>query len=261
MDINTYGAMPGNGAISVSVEAQVYSGPTILQLFGTLPIGSAAVDAGSSPTSFLRPGLLLGRKTSDGLLYQYNPVAVDGTEVALYPLAEGISMLSSAGVVEIKQGHLLMAGIIKASAILNLDLQARRQLILSGRFFIDDDTQSKPAFLPGPLREVDKATNYQVLVTDNGTLFTASAAANFTLPAIAQGLAFEFLNMADSNMAVVSTEGDNIVWDNDASCDSLAFSTTSHKIGGRLRFRANAAGSKWHVENLSPATCTVTAAT
>lgn len=261
MDIATYGAFPGNGAISNSVEAQVYSGPTILQLFGTLPIKSSTTDAGSTPTSFLRPALVMGKKTSDGLLYVYSPTAVDGTEIAYCILAEGISMLDAAGVAENKMGHVMMGGIIKSSAILNLDLQARRQLVLSGRYFFDDAPTSPAAFMGPPLHEVDKAANYQVLTTDNGTLFTASAAAAFTLPAIAQGLTFEFLNLADANMSVVSTEGDNIVWDNDASCDSLAFSTASHKIGGRLRFRANAAGTKWYVENLSPATCTVTAAT
>ena len=262
MDISTYGAFPGNGAISESLEAQVFSGPSNLQLFGTLPIKSSTTDAGSTPTSFLRPGLVMGKKTSDGLLYVYAPTAVDGTEVAYCILAEGISMLNASAVAEDKMGHVLLGGIIKASAILNLDNQARRQLLLSGRFFIDDDLQSKPAFLGLPLREVNKVADYTVVAADNGTLFTASTGAvNFTLPAIAQGLAFEFLNLVDANMTVTSAEGDNIVCQNDIAADSVAFSTASFKIGGWVQVQANAAGTKWYVKSFAGPTATVTVAT
>lgn len=258
MDLGTYGALPGSGTLSSSTEAQVWSGPQALQIPSTLPIKSSTTDAGSSPTSSLRPGLILGKKTSDGLLYVYSPTAVDGTEIAYCVLMEGISMLSSAGVVEDKMGHVLLGGILKASAILNLDTQARKQLVLSGRFFFDDALTSPQAFLGLPLHEVDKAANYQILATDNGTLFTTSAAVVFTLPAIAQGLAFEFLNMADANMSIASTEGDNIVAVHDVSADSITASTASNKIGARFLVHADAAGTKWLVRNYSPPTVLIT---
>lgn len=109
--------------------------------------------------------------------------------------------------------------------------------------------------------EVTKAIDYQVLVGDSGSILNATAAVVFTLPAIAAGLVFEFINLANSAMTIASTEGDNIVWDNDAAADSLAFSTTSHMIGGHLLFQANAAGTLWYVSNYSPQPCTVTVAT
>lgn len=108
--------------------------------------------------------------------------------------------------------------------------------------------------------ETNKAADYTVVAGDSGTLFTASAAVNFTLPTLAANLIFEFLNLADSAMTVTSAAGTDIVWDNNASRSSLAFSTTSHKIGGHLVFKSNAAGTKWYVTSLSPSTCTVTAA-
>ncbi|MGE3410133.1 MAG: hypothetical protein AB7I37_25340, partial [Pirellulales bacterium] len=97
------------------------------------------------------------------------------------------------------------------------------------------------------------------------TLFTttgASGAVTFTLPALAAGLGpFEFLNTVNQDMIIASAAGDDIVTDGDAAADSIAFSTASHKIGGRARFRANAAGTAWHVEILSPPACVVTVAT
>jgi len=106
---------------------------------------------------------------------------------------------------------------------------------------------------PIPL-EVAQTANYQVLVTDNGTLFTntgAGAAVVFTLPALAAGLVFEFLVTAAQSVTIASTAGTDMVFQGNAGRSSLAFSTASEKIGGRLRVQANAAGTKWLCSNLS----------
>ena len=111
------------------------------------------------------------------------------------------------------------------------------------------------SFMLSPLPlEVAKTANYQVLVTDNNTLFTntgAGAAVVFTLPAIAAGLCFEFLAVADFAITVASLAGSDLVWINDAAANSLAFSTSGEIIGGWLRVQANAAGTKWYVSNQS----------
>lgn len=109
-------------------------------------------------------------------------------------------------------------------------------------------------------QEVAKTASYTVLAKDNGTLFTttgASGTVTFTLPAIAPGLAFGFLNVVDQTMGVASAEGDNIVAINDASADSLTFSTSSQKIGAYLKVFSNSAGTKWHYEAYTSATITV----
>lgn len=112
--------------------------------------------------------------------------------------------------------------------------------------------------------ETAKTANYQVLVGDVGTLFTtagASGEVDFTLPAIAANLGpFEFHNQVDQIMKVISTEGTNMILDNNASATSLAFSTSSHKLGGRVSLQANAAGTKWLVRSYGPPSCTMTVA-
>lgn len=108
--------------------------------------------------------------------------------------------------------------------------------------------------------EIAKTANYTILPSDNGTLFTttgASGAVTFTLPAIKSGYVFGFLNVVDQNMAIASAAGDDIVTLNDASADSLTFSTSNEKIGAFVRIYSNHGGTKWLVEKLCSNTITV----
>ena len=265
MDIATYGGGSGTGALQSTAQASVLVGRVDVATPGTVPMSSAAVDAGSTPTTYLRAGLLLGKITSSGLYKAYDPASTDGSQVAVCVLAQEMSMLSSAGTAEVKDAHVALTGVLRASVLVNVDNMARRQLIASGKFLFDDEITGRLAFGGVPQSEVAKTADYTVVAADAGTLFTtlgASGAVNFTLPALAAGLGpFEFLCLADQNMTVTSAEGDNIVTDNDLSADSIAFSTASHKIGGHIQIWANGPGTKWYWRNMGPLTNTITIAT
>ena len=109
--------------------------------------------------------------------------------------------------------------------------------------------------------EVAKTANYTIVSGDNGKLFTNLGAAGtviFTLPALAVGpFKFGFLVVADFTVQISSAEGANIVAFNNASANSLAFSTGGAKIGGHLEFFSNADGTKWYVKVRSTNTITV----
>lgn len=262
MDIPAYGQQPGMGTLIETGQTAVITGRESRVERGTVVISSAAVDAGASPTTKLRSGLILGKITASGLYKQYDPAATDGSEVALLVLAEEMSTLDSAGAVANKEGHVFLVAVLQSANIIGISAVSRRQLLASGRYLFDDDLGALYGAQGFMQREIDKAANYTVVAADVGTLFTASAAAVFTLPALAAGLGpFEFLNLANAAMGVASAEGDNMVWVNDVSVDSLTASTASQMIGARLRVRANSAGTKWLVENLSPPTTTWTAVT
>jgi len=83
-----------------------------------------------------------------------------------------------------------------------------------------------------------KTADYTVVAADSGTIFTttgATAAINFTLPAISDGpFIFYFVNGADQNLTVTAATADTIVTFNDLAADSLAYSTASEKIGGAI---------------------------
>lgn len=255
-----FGSIPGFSDASETYENAFRWGREGLGVIVGRQLSGAARDAGNTPTTVLRPGLLLGPITSSGLLKEYNPAGTDGSQVVDSILLSSFRMQDLDGNNTPRFVWTLAAGPVQAARLLLLDNMARRQM--RGRFLFDDDLANKFSWGSPLLQQVNKAADYTVLAADAGTLFTASAAVNFTLPALAPGLGpFGFLNLADSNMTVTSAAGDDIVWDNDAAADSLAFSTASHKIGGFLVFTVNAAGTKWYVENRSPATCTVTVAT
>lgn len=87
-------------------------------------------------------------------------------------------------------------------------------------------------------RFLTKTADYTVLRTDAGTFFNtvgATAAVNFTLPAISTGpWQFWFMAGAAQNMTVTSATADTILTFNDLAADSVAFSTSNEIIGGIL---------------------------
>jgi len=85
-------------------------------------------------------------------------------------------------------------------------------------------------------RFVNKKIDYTITAKETGTIFhTAGATANvnFTLPAISDGpFFFRIIIGSDYNVTVTSATADTIITFNDIAADSVAFSTSSEKIGG-----------------------------
>lgn len=256
-----FGRIPGQSAAFETYENHFRWGRDGLGIILGGNISGAARDAGNTPTTVLRPGLLLGQITSSGLLTNWSPTATDGSQLVHSILMTGLRVQDLDGNNQGAFTWVLAGGPVQAAKVLNLDNVARAQM--RDRFLFDDRMANPYATFPH-LLQVTKATSYTVVASDAGTLFDtlgAAGAVTFTLPALAAGAGpFTFLNLADQNMIVASDEGDNVVALNDLSADSLAFSTSSEKIGGMVRVYANAAGTKWIAEILSGAN-TVTIAT
>ncbi len=94
---------------------------------------------------------------------------------------------------------------------------------------------------------VAKTASYTLTEADCGTVFTnrgASGAVTFTLPAVAtsNGLWYEFFVVAGQDVTI-DGPADTLVVFNDAAADSVAFSTTSEKIGGAVT--AICDGTSW----------------
>lgn len=254
-----YGMLPGFSGVSETYDRVFQWGRIEDALIVGAVLSGAARDAGNgNQPGLMRPGLLLGKVTSSGKLKEYNPTGTDGSDLVYGVLCSTARTVNFDNADQDRLVRVLVRGPVKASGLIGLDAQARSQM--RGRFLFDDD-HVNPSGLKPHLRVQAKTSNYTVLAADAGTLFTttgASGAVTFTLPAIAAGLGpFEFLNTVDQNMTVASAEGDNIVTLNDNAADSLAFSTSSQKVGGHLRVYADNAGTKWLVEVLSGGTLTI----
>ncbi len=90
-------AFPGMSDVVESVENEFGYGPANNLFLDTALVDGAARDAGNTgATDSLRVGLLMGRRTSDGKLLQWNPTASNGTEKVYGVLAVPMHMVENA---------------------------------------------------------------------------------------------------------------------------------------------------------------------
>jgi hypothetical protein len=207
-------------------------------------ISSTAVDAGNSPTTRLRAGLIMGQLTSGGELVAWNPDATDGSENIYGINREEQKMTDAFGTAVDRWVPVTVRGQVRASQLLiegtalvgDTDEFLARRLLHSQGFVLDDDPQGFKAGVT--VRQSVKATDYTVVAADNGTRFYAiTADATFTLPALKAGLEYDFIRASDHELVVASAEGDNMVVGNDLSADSVTFTTASEHIGAWVRVR------------------------
>lgn len=253
-------SLPGISAVRETGEWQgIYRGDNgeALTLRQQIIIGSTSTDSGNSPTTTLRAGTVLAKKTSDSLFYPYSATATDGTQNPEVVLPIQLSMLNPLGVAENKLVACLARANLLVSSLTSTSEQVLRALTLRGFKF--DVPVGADAF--DTFRSVEVVTGDTTLTSaDSGKLFVATTASvNFTLPTIAAGMCFEMVRQDD--FAMIITGSANIIADGNAAANTLTFNTASHRIGARVRVRAIQAGSvlKWFVENLSIGTTQVVA--
>jgi hypothetical protein len=266
-------ATPGFGAAAYTTEREILWGRDdqhLPLLFRNSIISGAARDAGNTPTTLLRRGLILGRVTATKELEEWDSDAADGTENIVSVLnCELRATDFDANNTDRAFSTLLRGPVIAANILIKGvslvghadEFLARRQMHAMG-FVFDDDPQG---VLAGAcFRLAHKTASYTVLDSDNGTLFTnkgASGAVTFTLPATAKkGLEYTFFAVANQNLVVASGTADKMVVFNDAAADSIAFQTASEIIGGAVRVVGD--GDLWYAfVNLGAETQTPTIAT
>ena len=108
-----------------------------------------------------------------------------------------------------------------------------------------------PVFVPplmngmgaaAPIMEV-KTASFTATAADSGKIFLivgATAAVTVTLPAIDTGpFKFEIVHLSDVDLTVASAAADTLITFNDLTADSVAFSTSSEKIGGVVEVYCN----------------------
>lgn len=258
---DAYGLFPGMTTSRETYEAEFRWGSQFQGVFTNAVIDGSSTDSGNSPTFELRPGLVMGQVISSGKWKPYSPTATDGSEVANAVLIEALRMQDFSGNNVDRFYALLVGGPVQASKLLGLDLNARQQM---DKFIFDDIFGLMGNHWFPWKRFQTKTANYTVVANDNFTLFDntgAGGAVTFTLPALANGYVFGFRVVADQNLTVASAAGDDMIAFNDASADSVAFSTAGQLIGGMVVVYTAPNATKWIVENRSAGTNTVTVAT
>lgn len=260
MFITAYGNVPGMDNPQYVYANQFAWGQRAEALILGMPIDKDTVDTGT-PTDRLLPGLILGKLTSSGKLSNFGDTKTTGAQNAVGVLMVGLRMEDYwSGTNRDKVYGVMVGGPVQAAKLRGLTQKARGDMF--GRFVFDDDVIGNK----NPWKDVvAKTADYTVTAADNNTIFTnqgAVGAVVFTLPTIAKGLRYRFFVEADQNVTVASVVSDTLVVFNDAAADSIAFSTSSEKIGGSIEVIANADATKWLVfVNLGAETQTPTIVT
>ncbi len=258
---SVFGSQPGLTTMTESLENKIMWGIQAQQKWVSASIYSGAIDSGNTPTWRLRSGLVMAYSTTLGQWTNYDPAGTGGAQRALGILAYPLRMQNVlSGSNEAKFYALSVGGNALAAQLYGLDGMARVQL--SEAFTFDDTLGATSNWYPAP-NIVAKTSDYTIVAADNGTLFTntgaSTSAVNFTLPTLANGLYFRFLATDNGSLTVTSAAGSDMIIKNSATGSSVAFSTSSEKIGGSLLVFSNQAGTKWFVNNLSAGSNTVTA--
>lgn len=236
---------PGQQASRESVEKRLLWGPVTWYVPLSVILNSTTVDARSSVTTDLLPGLVLGKITSTGKYVHYSPTATDGSQIAQGVLMYPVQMLDSTATARDQLATMIVAGAVKSGELGGIDQFARAHLY--GRMIFDDAPVGNSF---GWRDVVAKTANYTVTAADNNAIFTnqgATAAVTFTLPTLAKGLRYKFFAEAAQDVHVVSATADTMVVFNDAAADSININTSNEIIGGSVELVANADATKWLV--------------
>lgn len=233
---------PGNTDARFSLENDAFFQSNYLNdpIYDPLgQIDSTATDSThTSYTAQLRVGLVMARLTSGGNWVDYDPTANDGSQIAAGILAKEVILTDpTTGSSQTRQGIVAVSGKVKSATgkLIGLDQMARMQLRQAGFIFDDASTNATPVQpFTGPKTVTADTT---LTSADYGKLVVCagSGAINLTLPALANGAVIEALNAVNQNMVITSAEGTNIVVVNSLGATSLTFSTSSQKIGARVR--------------------------
>lgn len=258
-------APPGFSAAVYTSEREILWGSDDQHLpviYRNSIISGAARDAGNTPTTLLRRGLLLGALTSGGELEEWDADASDGTQNIFSVLnRETRAQDFDANNVDRHYETLVKAPVIAKQLLIqgsafigHIDeYLARRQMHTMG-FVFDDDPQG---FYSGLVERYATVTGTSDTLTpqENGMIlfYSNAASVTVTLPTIQPGLSYDLFRTGDEEFIVTSGAGNDIMFGNDLSGSTITYTTASEHLGARVRVRSVYVGTtlKWMAETVN----------
>ena len=260
------GGMGGFGVGGVGSERSTYESEILwggsdsqtASLAKSAQFSGAARDAGNTPTTVLRAGLIMGRLDSGSEYEEWDADASDGTQNIAGILDRAELRMQDFDATNQDRHFRLLVGrapvkarklLIEGSALVGHqdEYLARRQLAAAG-FVLDDDPFGYKAGR-GDRVELVTGTTDTLTADQNGmTLFYNNVASvTVTLPAIKPGLEFDLIRAGDEEFIVQSAEGDNVIAGGDLSADKVTWTTASEHLGARIRVKGIYLGTtlKW----------------
>jgi len=100
-----------------------------------ITVDNSARDSGNTPTTTLRPGLVMGKITASGKYAQYDDIAADGTEDAVGILKDQVKVVDSDGNASDAAAVIVIHGRVDESALIGVDAAAETDL--AGQIIFD----------------------------------------------------------------------------------------------------------------------------
>lgn len=262
------GGMGGFGVAGVGAERSVTESEILwgadqarnAALWKSAVISGTTRDDANSPTTILRPGLLLGKLTATGEYEEWDADVATGTQDIAGVLdtelrAQDYDATNADRMFRVLVGRAPLKArklLIQGSAFVGHadEYLARRQLDAAG-FVLDDDPFGYKAGRGSRVAQVTGTTDALTADENGTTLFYNNAASvTVTLPSIKPGLEYTLIRNGDEEFIVASAEGDNIIGINDLSVDSITFTTATEHLGAAVRVRSLYMGTtlKWLLE-------------
>ncbi len=256
-------ATPGQGALVETSEREILWGrddAQLASLFRNVVVDSTTRDAGNSPTTVLRRGLIMGKLSASGQYTEWDADASDGSQYIEGVLNNEILIADFGGTaVDRMPLPLILRAPVIASKLLiqgsafvgHVDEFLARRVMVEAGYVFDDDPFGYLAGM-GDRYETVTGTSDTLTASQNGMtlIYSSASAVAVTLPTIQPGLSFDIVRTGDEEIVVSSAAGDDMIVGNDLSADSLTFTTAGQHMGTRVRLRAVYVSTtlKWLVE-------------
>ena len=255
--------IPGHGALAETGEREILWGGDDRRLnilYKGYAVSSAARDAGNTPTTVLRRGLLMGVVTATGELEEWDADASDGTQYIAAVLNNELNVLDLSGtaVDRVPMPPLVCAPVIAGRLLIqgsafvgHVDEYLARRVMHQMGYRFDDDPQGYLTGLVERFAVVADTTDTLTEAENGMTLFYSNAASvTVTLPAAKPGLFYEICRTGDEEFIFVSPTADNVIVGNDLSADGATVTTAGEHLGVRWRLRSVYVGTtvKWLAE-------------
>jgi hypothetical protein len=245
MSVGGLYGMPGIDAIRQASEYDIIWGGDrnqvgLLQMHGMV-YSSVMMDAGSSPTTDIRAGLIVGKNSTSGELEEWDADATDGTQDLIGVVPEEFSILDVSGtaVDRLAPSPIVRAPLRAASLLIqgtaftsHADEMLARAALHGMGCPLDDDPQG---FLAGASwRQLISTGDVTLTKANNYTRYLChSADADFTLPTAQPGLKFRFF-MGENFELQISAPASVFLVGNDQTADGVTYTTTGEQIGVNL---------------------------
>jgi len=262
-----YGRMPGIHSVYETQEAVLGWGRRHLEVLRGFGIHSSATDAGNSPNTLLRAGLLMALHNTEDYLMPWDPDSTGRQGQIFGVLGHSQNMLDASGTAKSRiHGDIIIGGPVKSDMLIipgessrgiagnDYEYLVRNQM--ATRFLLDNF----PDYLPGGAASGVRQAGLKI--TQNASLdeshsgrtiyVEGTGAITLTLPSAKPGLNYRIIEVA-GNALTIQTVSSQKIYGIGTWTDDTSMTLSAAQGGGGVDLVADQIGSElaWYAEEIA----------